>query len=438
MPITTMNEVGGSAHLTHQSTFDSRLAYVQSNIPLPSHQTSYPYPAYNNNPLPARPGSSSGLNARRDYSHRPSASSAPLLHREAMTHPGCVLCGLVRSCGSNPASPALSPQDSTTRLPSSSRTPSSAAGFADSSAPGPYHHPFKRTQSPAPDGRRTGNRVGGREIVYHDKDITVYKAEGKERLCQDGRHIIIVVNEHLQSVYEFGASDIPLLSHILDTAAQILNSAAAAGDDLERGKGKETLHVGFVGSIIKDPQSPHAHLHAHAYLPPIDTKLSGASLWRRNVVFGSLNWWSIEDLRAEIREATSNNRVKTGYEYRQAPIDKVPDAGAAIAPAYALNPTYSDIPSPISQSNQHALQQQQPQQSSYRPQPGPSSVSADRLSPLPTHPLEETSSIGSVVSVSTVTPQTSNSGRTSRENKEKGKGNAISDWEMVQFGSEGN
>lgn len=198
-----MNEIGGSAPLTHQSTFDSRLAYVQSNIPLPSHQTSYPYPAYNNNPLPARPGSSSGLNARPDYSHRPSASSAPLLHREAMTHPGCVLCGLVRSCGSNPASPALSPQDNTTCLPSSSRTPSSAAGFADSSAPGPYHHPFERTQSPAPDGRRTGNRVGGREIVYHDKDITVYKAEGKERLCQDGRHIIIVVNEHLQSVYEF-------------------------------------------------------------------------------------------------------------------------------------------------------------------------------------------------------------------------------------------
>ncbi|EAL23576.1 hypothetical protein CNBA2230 [Cryptococcus deneoformans B-3501A] len=358
-----------------------------------------------------------------------------------MTHPGCVLCGLVRSCGSgsNPSSPVLSPQDSTTPLASSSRTPSLATSFADSGVPGPYHHPFERTQSPAPDGRRTGNRVGGREIVYHDKDITVYKAEGKERLCQGGRHIIIVVNEHLQSVYEFGASDIPLLSHILDTAAQILNSVAAAGDDLESGKGKEKLHVGFVGSIIKDPQSPHAHLHAHAYLTPIDTKLSGASLWRRNVVFGSLNWWSIEDLRAEIRQATSNNRVKTGYEYRQAPIDKVPDAGAAIAPAYALNPTYSDVPSPVSQSKQHALQQQQPQPSSYRPQPGPSSVSKDRLSPLPTHPLEEVGSIESVVSMSTVTPQTSNSGRTSREDKGKGKEQeqAISDWEEVQYGSEG-
>lgn len=266
-----MSETGGNAPVAHQSTFDSRLAYVQSNVPFPSRQTSYP--AYNNSSLPAHPASSSSrLNARPDHLHQPSASSAPLLHSEAMTHPGCVLCGLVRSCGSgsNPSSPVLSPQDSTTPLPSSSRTPSLATSFADSGVPGPYHHPFERTQSPAPDGRRTGNRVGGREIVYHDKDITVYKAEGKERLCQGGRHIIIVVNEHLQSVYEFvrffffgrveigrtdtekGASDIPLLSHILDTAAQILNSVAAAGDDLESGKGKEKLHVGFVGSIISE------------------------------------------------------------------------------------------------------------------------------------------------------------------------------------------
>ncbi|KIS01196.1 hypothetical protein L804_01070 [Cryptococcus deuterogattii 2001/935-1] len=354
-----------------------------------------------------------------------------------MTHPGCVLCGLVRSCGSNPSSPVLSPQGSTTPLPSSSWAPSLAAGFADSGAHLPYHHPFERTQSPAPDGRRTGNRVGGREIMYHDKDITVYKAEGNERLCQDGRHIIIVVNEHLQSVYEFGASDIPLLSHILDIATQLLNSAAAAtGDDVERGKGKEKLQVGFVGSIIRDPQSPHAHLHAHAYLPPIDTKLSGASLWRRNVIFGSLNWWSIEDLRAEIREATSNNRVKTGYEYRQAPIDKLPDAGAAIASANALNPNYSDTP--LSQSNQHALQQQQqPGPSSYRSQPGPSSVSTDRRSPQPTYPLSQINSRGSVVPVSYVTSQTSDPGKILRESKGKGKEKDINDREDAQLGSEG-
>lgn len=66
-------------------------------------------------------------------------------------------------------------------------------------------------------------------------------------------------------------------------------------------------------------------------------------------------------------------------------------------------------------------------------------MSKDRLSPLPTHPLEEVGSIESVVSMSTVTPQTSNSGRTSREDKGKGKEQeqAISDWEEVQYGSEG-
>lgn len=51
----------------------------------------------------------------------------------------------------------------------------------------------------------------------------------------------------------------------------------------------------------EDPQSPHAHLHAHALLGDPDTNLPGASFFRRNVVFGALNWWSIEDLRAEIR-----------------------------------------------------------------------------------------------------------------------------------------
>jgi hypothetical protein len=42
-------------------------------------------------------------------------------------------------------------------------------------------------------------------------------------------------------------------------------------------------------------------LHAHALLGDPDTSLPGASFFRRNVVFGALNWWSIEDLRAEIR-----------------------------------------------------------------------------------------------------------------------------------------
>jgi len=72
-------------------------------------------------------------------------------------------------------------------------------------------------------------------------------------------------------------------------------------------------------------------------------------------VYGPLNWWSIEDLRAEIRqvpsiqftnnanenrESTSNNRVKSGYEDRhKTPLDKVPDAGSVsvCSPPTCLN-----------------------------------------------------------------------------------------------------
>lgn len=46
-------------------------------------------------------------------------------------------------------------------------------------------------------------------------------------------------------------------------------------------------------------------------------------------MFNPFNWWSVEDLRAEIREESSNNRIKSGYDERtDSPIDKVPDAGA--------------------------------------------------------------------------------------------------------------
>jgi hypothetical protein len=44
--------------------------------------------------------------------------------------------------------------------------------------------------------------VGGRDILYHDEEITVYPAVGKERLCSDGRHLVVVVNRHLESVYD--------------------------------------------------------------------------------------------------------------------------------------------------------------------------------------------------------------------------------------------
>lgn len=66
------------------------------------------------------------------------------------------------------------------------------------------------------------------------------------------------------------------------------------------------------------------HLHAHAYISPAD--LCG---WWRGLSFGPLAWYPVEDLIAEIREQTSNNRVKSGYQNRTAtPLDVVPDAGS--------------------------------------------------------------------------------------------------------------
>jgi hypothetical protein len=105
------------------------------------------------------------------------------------THPGCVLCGLVASAASQsrssfestgsgpgtprPGSPILSPREVT--LPSMGRTV----------------------------------RIGEREIVYRDQDITVFPAIGKERLCSDGRHLIVVMNQHVESVYQLVSLAVP-------------------------------------------------------------------------------------------------------------------------------------------------------------------------------------------------------------------------------------
>lgn len=206
-------------------------------------------------------------------------------------------------------------------------------------------------QAPYPDSfapAAVTRTVNGREIIFHDNDITVYAPEGKERLCPEGRHLIIVLNRHLESVYDLSPSDIPLLSHILATTQQLLLSIPAASStaDAERRRKLDAkdIMVGFVGNLRRDPQSPHAHLHAHAMFGPMDSKLPGASMWRRKVIFGPMNWWGVEDLRAEIRESASNNRVKSGYADRaKAPIDQVPDAGAITGLPNALDPDpYTD------------------------------------------------------------------------------------------------
>ncbi|KAI9639445.1 uncharacterized protein MKK02DRAFT_39742 [Dioszegia hungarica] len=201
-------------------------------------------------------------------------------------------------------------------------TASSSSSFPSHTRPQGYAQPVQQASggSSSSNASPIGQTINGREILYHDPDITVYPAAGAERLRSEGKHLVIVVNTHAESVYEFGPSDVPLLSKIIETAQLLL--------DPEHTKGE--IKVGFVGNVMKDPQSPHAHLHAHALLGPPDTSLPGSTFWRRNVVYGFANWWSVQDLRAEIREGSSNNRIKSGYENRTgAPIEKVPNAGSS-------------------------------------------------------------------------------------------------------------
>ncbi|KAK8864345.1 hypothetical protein IAR55_001592 [Kwoniella newhampshirensis] len=329
-------ETPGTTPPATSTTFDSRLAYIRSQSPYsqPTASSSTSYPV-----LPT-------------HQRQSSTSSATPLQPPPPSHPGCVLCSQIQASYSRNgegASPLASPSPRMAILPS---TTDGDMG---------YHQPFEpsRSLSPAPISDRRGSSSNStKEAVYHDREITIFRAEGKERLCSDGRHIIVAINRHLESVYDLGPADVPTLGHMLETARRILLSSSGSqttttASEAERGKGKakdDDVRVGFVGSVVRDPQSPHAHLHAHALLGPIDTSLSGANFWRRNVVFGSMNWWSLEDLRAEIRESTSNNRVKSGYVHRgAAPIDRVLDAGSLEGLPNALDPDiYKDASPPNS------------------------------------------------------------------------------------------
>ena len=103
------------------------------------------------------------------------------------THPGCVLCGLVASA----ASQSRSSIDST-----------SGSGSGTPRAGSPSLSIRQGSFSGTLPGMGRTVRIGEREIVYRDQDITVFPAIGKERLCSDGRHLIVVMNQHVESVYQ--------------------------------------------------------------------------------------------------------------------------------------------------------------------------------------------------------------------------------------------
>lgn len=155
-----------------------------------------------------------------------SNSSAPLLSTRAQArsnnygppvmaavHPGCVLCGIVATAASHSSSVGSAPQSpisSSVSLstPLRAATPDLQRGQRPTGPPTePYAPPV-----PASASNRVIN-VGPHKVIYRDDLLTVYPAEGKEALCPEGRHLIIVLNQHLTSVYDLVSTRRPPLGN---------------------------------------------------------------------------------------------------------------------------------------------------------------------------------------------------------------------------------
>ncbi|KAJ4476692.1 hypothetical protein J3R30DRAFT_3734529 [Lentinula aciculospora] len=184
------------------------------------------------------------------------------------------------------------------------------------------------------------------ELLWKDQDFTAYREKSKP--VSSKGHIIVAFNLHVPSLYDLSSTDLPLLVNIRNLATRLLTALDALSEPTTILNTQPTLlqrnprfRIGFITPPFKDNQIPVTdHLHAHAYIEPSD--LMG---WWRGLAYGSLAWYAIDDLIAEIRETVSNNRVKSGYENRQnAPIDKVPLAGARSGTANGMETTEPGLP----------------------------------------------------------------------------------------------
>ncbi|TFY83730.1 hypothetical protein EWM64_g271 [Hericium alpestre] len=208
--------------------------------------------------------------------------------------PGCPMCGIVSSASHATAHSPLSPS-----FPQGSKQP---------------------------------------KVLWRDDNFTIYQE--KANPVSSKGHIIIAFNLHVPSLYSLSASDLPLLVSIRDLGHRLLSSLLAptspnipsssttpTTQDTPLQQRNSAFRIGFITSPFRDSKIPVTdHLHAHAYIMPAD--LCG---WWRAVAFSGIAWYAIDDLIAEIREETSNNRVKSGYANRRgAPIDTVPDAAPDI------------------------------------------------------------------------------------------------------------
>lgn len=183
------------------------------------------------------------------------------------------------------------------------------------------------------------------EILWKDENFTAYRE--REYPVSSRAHIIIAFNLHVPSIYSLSSTDLPLLVNVRNIGNRLLSSLSSRAspassprtDAVNDMPSNKDFHIGFITPPFKDNKIPVTdHLHAHAYVAPAD--LMG---WWRGVAYGPLAWYSVEDLIAEIRETVSNNRVKSGYDRRGAPIDLVPSAGSRQGTADGMDTTEPGI-----------------------------------------------------------------------------------------------
>ncbi|KZW02063.1 hypothetical protein EXIGLDRAFT_665813 [Exidia glandulosa HHB12029] len=181
----------------------------------------------------------------------------------------------------------------------------------------------------------TSSNSNGPDILWRDDNFTAYHE--KANPVSSKGHVIILFNLHVPSIYSLSTTDLPLLIGMQRIAQRLLSQLAPPpAPSSPDPNGAPTpgiaplapdyshFKIGFISYPFKDSKIPVTdHLHAHCYVGEPD--LAG---WWRKMAYGPLAWYSIEDLIAEIRETSTNNRVKvkTGAELR--PIDTVPTAGA--------------------------------------------------------------------------------------------------------------
>ncbi|KAH6917563.1 hypothetical protein BKA70DRAFT_1382416 [Coprinopsis sp. MPI-PUGE-AT-0042] len=151
------------------------------------------------------------------------------------------------------------------------------------------------------------------EVVWRDDNFTVYRE--KANPVSSKGHLIIAFNLHVPSIYTL----------------QTMQQPPSSPQRHPRNSPTKT-------PITNNKIPVTDHLHAHAYIAPAD--LLG---WWRGVAYSGLAWYEVDDLIAEIRESVSNNRVKSGYESRKAPIDSVPTAGARAGFADGTETTESGL-----------------------------------------------------------------------------------------------